>query len=113
MAFDKNPATWLGAGYTTGTNTIIFNTSNAATNQTLPQLTNAEAAVGANAGDIREIMFAMVDKFYNAYNAAAVADRPNKLSILRTGSTTATGNIVYNYNFQIEVAPSAVNVAGE
>jgi hypothetical protein len=112
MAFDKNPVTWLGAGYTTGTNTIIFNTSNAATNQTLPQLTNTEATAGA-AGDIREIMFAMVDKFYNAYNAAAVADRPNKLSILRTGSTTATGNIVYNYNFQIEVAPSAVNVAGE
>jgi hypothetical protein len=111
MAFDKNPVTWLGAGYTNGTNTAIFNTSNHAT-PALPQLTTTEATAGA-AGDIREVMFAMVDKFYTAYNAAAAADRPNKLSILRTGSTTPTGNIVYNYNFQIEVTPSAVNVAGE
>lgn len=111
MAFNKAPSNWLGAGYTLNTNVVGFNTNDAATNKTLTQLTNTEA--NASTGDIREVMFAMLEAFYQAYIAKDNADRPSKLSISRNGTTTSTGNINYTYNVQVEVSPTAVNVTPE
>lgn len=111
MPFNKAPSNWLGAGYTLSTNVAGFNTNDAATNKVLLQLTNSEA--NASTGDIREIIFATIEAFYQAWLSKDSADRPAKLSITRNGTTTAAGNINYTYNFQIEVKPTAVNVADE
>lgn len=111
MAFNPAPSNWLGAGYVLTSNSIGFNTNDSATNKTLTQLTTAEA--NASSGNIREVIFAMVEAFYQAYVSKDVADRPTKLSISRNGTTTVSGNINYTYNFQIEVSPTAVNVANE
>jgi len=111
MAFNPAPSNWLGAGYVLTSNSVGFNTNDSATNKTLPQLTTAEA--NATSGNIREVIFAMVEAFYQAYITKDTVDRPTKLTISRNGNTTSTGNINYVYNFQIEVSPTAVNVANE
>lgn len=111
MPFNPSPSNWLGAGYTLTSNVVGFNTNDAATNKTLTQLTTTEA--NASSGDIREVMFAMLEAFYQAYIAKDNADRPSKLSISRNGTTTAAGNINYTYNVQIEVRPTGVNVTPE
>lgn len=111
MPFNPIPSNWLGAGYTLTTNVAGFNTNDATSNKLLTKLTTAEA--NASSGDIREIIFSMIESFYQAWISKAEADRPTKLNITRNGNALPNGNINYTYTFQLEVATTSLNVASE
>lgn len=97
MAFSPVPTTWLGAGYSLGTNQAIFNTAAHAT-PCLAELTNADG--NATTGNIRSIAFAFCDKMYKSWVATAAADRPVRMTISRATSEDASGNIVKDFTFR-------------
>ncbi|MFZ4394157.1 MAG: hypothetical protein ACOYOU_00865 [Kiritimatiellia bacterium] len=78
----------------------------------LPQLTAAEA--DAATGDIRKIVFALVDKMQAAYAALASADRPTKVTITRATSVDdTTGKIRRTYSFEFELESAGEEVVAE
>jgi len=106
MAFDKSPSAWLGAGYTTGTNTIILNTNDAASNKLLAELEDDEAH--ATTGDIRAIVHALCEAIFVAWNAQAAADRPARMSVTRriSGAPNST-ELTVDYAIRLSVTPAA------
>jgi hypothetical protein len=113
---DKSPAAWLGAGYDASTGKISFNTANAASNQTLPQLTDTEA--DETTGDIRKVLFALIDgiftKYDAKYSALDTAARPSKVTFTRSATANADGSVTRTYLFVANLAaPLSVEVADE
>ena len=105
MAFDDTPTTW------------IANYSSNGTDMTLPIASFSEldaSEANTTTGDIRQILFALTEEFYQAYNDTAVADRPGKMRIFRTSTTNeSTGVVTRSYNFQFDLAISGIDVADE
>ncbi len=111
MAFSPVPTTWLGAGYSLGTNQAIFNTANHGT-PCLSELTTTDA--NATTGNIRSIAFAFCDKLYKTWVAVAAADRPTRMTISRSTSEDASGNIVKDFTFRFYLSDNnALTVIAE
>lgn len=105
MAFDKTPSTWLAGWSENGTDITV-------PIATFPEMTAAEA--DASTGDIRKIMFALIDKLYQTYRATAEANRPGKVSITRTSFPPDSGGVVRHvYQFQFYVETTAQEVEDE
>lgn len=85
MAFDKTPTAWLASWSEDGTNITV-------PLATFPELTAAEA--DAATGDIRKIVFAIIEKLWSAYNAAATADRPTKWTMAKVATVNTTYNTI-------------------
>jgi hypothetical protein len=115
MAFTKAPSGWLGAGYTlsgSGTTAAINFGISGNTNETLPEITTAEA--NATTGDIRMIYYGIVEKLYQAYLAKPTADQPNRLDVSKSASVNSTtGLITANYTFQFVLQATGLDVANE
>ena len=75
-------------------------------------LTDAEA--NASSGDIRSLLFHLIDKLYHDYNAIAVADRPTKMQIF-SGTTVdqVNGTTQTTYTFAFKTVTTTVEVADE
>jgi hypothetical protein len=109
MPIDIKPSTWLGAGYSasSGAHTITLQTSDAASNKTLPQLTDAKAHV--TTGDIRHVAFALADALYKSFLAQVTADnRTTQMSIQRSEFGDSSGNSTYQYQFTFTVTPTGI-----
>jgi hypothetical protein len=105
MAFDPVPTGWIANYSSNGTNLTLPIAS-------FPELTAAEAHTST--GDIRKIIFALLERLNAKYASLAAADRPGKLTILKSASfNSATNKIVANYLFQIELDVSGMEVAAE
>jgi hypothetical protein len=113
---DKSPASWLGAGYNASTGKIELNTSTAATNKLLTELTDAEA--NETTGDIRKLLFGILDGLYVKYqeknSALAIANRPERVTFTRNTSVNdATGLINRSYTVNIQLEAASIEVANE
>jgi len=105
VAWDPTPTEWLPNWSEDGTTISLPIAS-------LPQLTAAEA--DATTGDIRKIVFALVDALQQAYAGLAAADKPSKLTITRATSVNDTdGTIRRTYSFEFELEAVAEEVADE
>ena len=113
MAFDPAPSTWLGAGYDgdAGAHTIILNTNDAASDKLLAQLTDALA--DPTTGDIREVILAVVEAFFQAWGNVAEADRPDRMLISRLTTSGPSKTIRFSYTFSFQVDPSEFTVTAE
>ena len=115
MAFNATPSGWLGSGYTlsgSGTTAAINFGISGNTNETLPQLTTAEA--NASTGDIRKIYYGIVEQLYQAYIGKATADRPNRMVLTRSSSVdSTTGLITSTYSIQFVLAATGLDVTSE
>jgi hypothetical protein len=111
MAFDAKPSTWLGAGYALASHVLSANTNDASSNKTFPQLTDAEA--NPTTGDVRKLFYAICDQFYGSYNSTASADRPTRMSIVRSTTENASGQLVRSYTFQFTLDGSSLDVIAE
>jgi hypothetical protein len=115
MAFSATPSGWLGAGYTlsgSGTTAAINFGISGNTNETLPEITTAEA--NATTGDIRKIYYGIVEKLYQAYLAKPTADRPNRLSLSKSSNVdSTTGLITTSYTIQFVLAATGLDVTNE
>ena len=111
--FDPAPSTWLGAGYDvdTGTHVISLNTNDAASNKLLAQLTDALA--DPTTGDIRSVMFAVLEAFYTAWRAVADADHPTKMTITRSRASGTGDTLRYNYQVSFLVDSTEIAVTAE
>jgi len=76
----------------------------------LPELTAAEA--NATTGDVRDVVYAIVDKAYDQYVAyAALTNAPTKMVISRTASInslTSTISYTYSFSFTVNLIPGEV-----
>lgn len=105
MAFNPAPAQW------------IANWSEDATNITVPiasfaELTAAEA--DAATGDIRKVVFAIMDCLADKWYSLAAADRPAKMTISRNTSTNETTGVARKtYTVVLETSVSAQEVVAE
>lgn len=108
MSVSVDPAVWLGSGYVpdAGNHLIKLNTGSAGSNQTLPQLLDAKAA--NSTGDIRDVMFAVTDAFYQAWLARGVTNQPTQMRLSRSISGDSSGNITYQYQMNFTVTPTGV-----
>lgn len=112
MAYDAKPSTHFGAGYSVASNSIRFNTNDAAANKTLTTLTDAEA--DPTTGDYREVIRALLYKFSTDWDATASEDRPTKMSISKSLGINATNQtIVESYVLSFEIGTTLGNVAAE
>lgn len=103
--FDKTPTTWIPAWSENGTDITVPISS-------IPQLTAAEA--DAVTGDIRKILFALLDKVTNVHNALPEADRPVKMRITRSTSVNdQTGGMTRAYQIAFDLQTTAEEVADE
>jgi len=105
MAFDKSPSAWLGAGYTTGTDTIILTTRNAAGAKCLIELDNGEAQ--ADDGDIRAIVHALCEAIFVAWKAQAAEDLPARMTMTRriTAAPNSTA-LTVDYAIRLSITPT-------
>lgn len=112
MAFDSKPSTWLGAGYTLASSVAGFTTATSGGTVCLSELTDTEA--NATTGDIRKLMYAVCEKFWQAYNGTATADRPAKMRIFRsTSSNDAAGTESRSYTITFDITATGTEVASE
>jgi hypothetical protein len=112
MAFDKKPSTWLGAGYAASAenHTITLNTADAASDKTVPELADAEA--DPTTGDVRKLVFALMEMLYAAWAAQAAVDRPTKLTIYKSSSVSGS-TITHTYTVVTVNDINAQDVADE
>lgn len=112
MAYDPSPATHFGAGYSASGNAIHFNTNDAETNKTLVTLTDAEAH--ATTGDFREVIRALLYKFAMDWEATAVSDRPEKMTLSKSlGFNSTNETVVESYVLSFEIGTTLGNVDTE
>lgn len=112
MAFDKKPATWLGAGYAADSSghTISLNTGNAASNQLLLELTDAEA--DPETGDVRKLIFALMESLNVAWEAQDPVDRPARMMMYKSSVVTGA-TITHTYTVTTVNEITAQDVADE
>jgi len=111
MAFNKAPSNWL-TGYSLNTNTVNVQTSNAGATATFPELTSAEA--NATTGDIRKIVYAVIEQLYQKFQATTAADRPNRMSISRSSTVGADNTVNHTYVLSLTLsAAGGLDVADE
>lgn len=87
-----------------------MNTNDAASNKTLPQLTDAQA--DPTTGDIRNVAFALCEALYQAWLTQG-ADIPTKMTISRSASASTGGKVLLNYSLRFILSPGAYTVPSE
>ncbi len=105
MAFNPAPNAWIPSWSEDGTNITVPIAS-------FPELTAAEAD-GAT-GDIRKVMFAVLDKLWDHWNSLPAADRPTKMQVRRSTITNdAAGTQDRAYTFTFTTAVSVEEIVSE
>jgi len=92
MAQDLKPATWIPSWAEDATNITVPIAS-------FPQLTAAEAD-GAT-GDIRKVLFAVMDKIMTVWDALEAADKPSRMQLNRSSSVNQAGTEI-NHFFSLQ-----------
>lgn len=112
MAFDPKPSTWLGAGYSVAGNAISLTTADKDGDKALPEVTDAEAH--ATTGDIRKVLFGLMEAVFQAWNGVEVANRPTMMMIQKGSYTNVeTGNIETTFTARFTAVAAGYEVADE
>jgi hypothetical protein len=107
MAFSQVPTNWITSYASDDTTLTIPRAS-------LPELSAAEA--NTTTGDIRDIVFAFVERIYQVYITSAAADRPAKMTLIRSTQTNeTTGKVTrqYTINFTMDEAAGSLTTSDE
>lgn len=89
MAYSQKPSDWF-ANYSLGSSQAKFNTSTNGS-PTLSEVSDTTA--NATTGDVRQLLWAILNHAYTYYLGLAGADRPQKMVMNRTTSEDANGNV--------------------
>ena len=87
MAFTATPTAWIANWSEDGTDITV-------PLATFTELTAAEA--DASTGDIRDIVWALMEHLYDAWNDTASADRPTKWTASKSVSVNTQTGVVTN-----------------
>ena len=105
MAFNKAPTavvpSWSIAG-----NVVSFD---------ITDLSNALTAAHANptTGDSREVIFSLLDHFYNYYKNLPTADKPAQMTISKSGSLQADETYQLSLSMAVKTSVSEYNIVDE
>jgi hypothetical protein len=103
MAQDNTPAAWIPGWATLGT-TISFPAPS------IPELDLAEA--DADTGDIRKVIFALLEKIYDHYAGLPSADQPSNLTFGTSGYfNNQNGALERTYSLKFTLAATSFDVA--
>lgn len=112
MAFDPKPSTWLGAGYSLANNAISLTTADKDGDIALPEVTDAEA--DPTTGDIRKVLFGLMEAIFQAWNGVAAADRPTMMTIQKGSyANVETGRIETTFTARFTTVAAGYEVADE
>lgn len=104
MAWDPTPTNYMEGWTEDGTDITVPIAS-------FPELT-AEIADSAT-GDIRGIVFAFVDQWYNVWIALATADRSKNMTMARGQSIQTDNTIIRTYTLTFRLDPEGFAVQDE
>jgi len=106
------PQDWLGAGYSLASNAISLTTADKDGDKALPEVTDAEAH--ATTGDIRKVLFGLMEAIFNAWNGTAAADRPTRMTVQKSAFTDVnTGLVEKTYTMRFTTEAEAYEVVDE
>ena len=109
MAFVKAPNTWI-ANWAVNSSNIVVPIASFPELAAAPSTDEADGATG----DIRRVVFALMEKLYSAWNALDAADRPTKMTIAKSVSpNVSTGVNTNTYTIRVYTAISAQEVEAE
>lgn len=112
MAFDPKPSTWLGAGYSLASNAISLTTADKDGDKALPEVTDADAH--ATTGDIRKVLFGLMEAIFQAWKGVDVDDRPTMMTIQKGAYTNVeTGNIEMTFTARFTAVAAGYEIADE
>jgi hypothetical protein len=106
MAYNKAPSGWLGAGYTLASNKVQFNTSSAASNPLVLELTDAQA--NATTGDVAQVFYGLCGMMNKAWAAKATADRPSNMVVSKSTQSVSETQIQHNFSLSFIVSNDVV-----
>lgn len=113
MAFNPAPGTFFGAGYSLAASEVKLTTADNGGTILLTKLTDAQA--NATTGDYRDVLRALCYAGYEKWLATASANRPVKMSFVKTitslAPTTDNPQVLreqYVLSFDVESDPQAV-----
>lgn len=110
MAFDPTyrDINSIFAGYSADASNITLPIAN------VPELTATEADEDPTVGDSRKLIFALMERFFQWYQAIPSGDRPTRLTITRSDfSDPSTGQITKTYAVQVVTVPTGIEVVAE
>ena len=111
MAFDPQPSTWFGAGYSLASHVVGFKNAEG----TNPILDVSDFNSAAD-GDVRAVIFAYMEAFADAWDtiAADPTDLPTKMTIQRSSSINQAGTeISHNYSVTVVTAVLTQDITAE
>ena len=112
MAFDPKPSTWLGAGYSLPCRRLCLPWSGKDGDKALPEVTDADAH--ATTGDIRKVLFGLMEAIFQAWNGVAVADRPTMMTIQKGSyANVETGQIETTFTARFTAVAAGYEIADE
>jgi len=88
MAFDPKPSTWVASWSENATN-VTFPIAS------LPEMTAAEA--DGTTGDIRKVLFALLNQLFEVYDALAAADKPTMMQMAKSSSVNTAGTEINQF----------------
>lgn len=104
MAWSPTPTAYMADWEVDGTDIVVPIAS-------FSELTAAEAA--GDTGDIRSIIFAFLEQWFDVWNALATADRSTKMIIQRVQTGLPGAIIQQTYTVTFQMAPTDLEVADE
>lgn len=107
MAFNPSPT-----GYFPGITTLSSGNSVDTSGVFFPY-SSLESYNPATSGDVRQLIYSIVEAAYDEFNSLATADRPAKLTITRSSSIPADNTIRNNYSIVVNLAYSGLLVGDE
>lgn len=107
MPFNPSPTgyfpgiTTLSSGNSVNTSGVFFPYS------------SLESYNASNSGDVRQLIYSIVEAAHDQYVSLATADRPSKLTITRSSSIPSDNTIRNNYTIVVNLAYSGLFVGDE
>ena len=78
----------------------------------IDHLTAVTASNTNTSSDVRALIFALTKEFYDVYNGKGT-NKPSRLTITETVSTSANGDVKYGHRVQTELDVTTISVTSE
>jgi hypothetical protein len=107
MAFNPNPT-----GYFSGILNIGSGESVSTSGVFIPH-SSLESYNASTSGDIRQLMYSMIESYADKYASLAVADRPSQLTVSRASSVPTDNVVRKTYTFTVNLDFGNLSVTEE
>jgi hypothetical protein len=107
MAFDPSPTGYFPSW------TILASGDSVGQSGVFIGFTDLETYNSATTGDVRQLLYSVVEAYTDKHLSLVTADRPNQVTITRTSSVPAEDVIRKTYSITINLEVAGVTVADE